>query len=196
MDSLKSRNTIMSKATFLLPAILLVIAISTKSFSQEGEKLFKGNCGVCHTVGKGKLVGPDLKGVNARHNETWLLKWIKSSQALIKSGDKTAVQLYNDNANLVMQDFELNDDEIKSILTFIKEKEQDIASAASEKNASVNNSIVSKNTTEHTNSSLLSMFGFSGYILIMLITLLMIVIWVMSLSIKKISIDIKEKNKS
>lgn len=194
MDSLKPRNNTMSKATFLLPAVLLAVTISTKSFSQEGEKLFKGNCGICHTVGKGKLVGPDLKGVDTRHEQAWLLKWIKSSQTMIKSGDRTAVQLYNDNANLVMQDFQLNDEEIKSVLTFIKEKERDIAIAASGQNASTNNSVVSKNTTEHTN--MLSMFGFSGYILILLIGLLMIVIWMMSLSIKKISIDIKEKNKS
>jgi cytochrome c2 len=29
----------------------------------EGEKIFRMNCGACHSVGKGKLVGPDLLGV-------------------------------------------------------------------------------------------------------------------------------------
>jgi cytochrome c2 len=191
MGSLKIRNNTMSKTFFLFAAILFSLSIFSKSFAQDGQKLFKANCGVCHSVGKGKLVGPDLKGVDTRHDEAWLLKWIKSSQTMIKAGDKTAVQLYNDNSNLVMQDFNLNDDEIKSVLAYVKEKEQQIAASA--QNATTDNSVSFHNSTEHTN--MLSMFGFSGYIMIFLTSLLMIIIWVMGMSIKQITADIK-KNKS
>ena len=180
--------------TFIL-AITLIVTSFTNAFAKEGEKLFRGNCGVCHTIARGKLVGPDLKGVNTRYEESWLLKWIKSSQVMVKSGDKKSVQLFNENDNLVMPDQMLTDDEIKSILTFIQEKEKLIEIESSQNIA--NDNIASfKNTTRDANGFMLSMFGFSGYIMIMLIGLLLVIIWVMSMSIKKISIDkITKRNK-
>lgn len=177
----------MKKALFSLLTALLFFS---SSFAEEGEKLFKGNCGVCHSIGKGKLVGPDLKGVNERHEQAWLLKWVKSSQTMIKSGDKAAVQLYKDNAGLVMQDFQLSDEEIKSILSFITEKEKILASAPPP-----TDNIASPGSKVHSSGSLLSMLGFSGYIMMMMIFLLLIVIWVMSMSIRKISLELKEKVK-
>lgn len=182
----------MNKVIFLVAAILF--SLCTRSFANEGQKIFKANCAVCHSVGKGKVVGPDLKGVETRHDIAWLLKWIKSSQAMVKSGDKTAVQLFNENDNLVMQDFSLTDDEIKSVLEYVKETEQQQLISA--QNAAAENSAASKNKATASNSSMLSVLGFSGYIMVMLIGLFVLVIWVMSMSIKKITIDIKEKNKS
>lgn len=182
----------MKKTRTFISVITLLIMSFTSAFSQEGKKLFKGNCGVCHTVAGGKLVGPDLKGVNTRHDEAWLLKWIKSSQTMVKAGDKKAIQLFNENDNLVMPDQVLTDEEIKSILAFVQEKEKLIAIESSQ-NAGTDN-ILLKGKTRNVNGSLLSMFGFSGYIMIMLIGLLLVIIWVMSMSIKKITVDnIKEK---
>ncbi|HCC84588.1 MAG TPA: hypothetical protein DEP87_02810, partial [Candidatus Pacebacteria bacterium] len=57
-------------------------------FTQElGKEIFTQKCSACHSIGKGRLVGPDLAGVNDRRSEGWLLKFIKSPQAVINSGD-------------------------------------------------------------------------------------------------------------
>jgi cytochrome c2 len=184
------------KGIIIASVFIFSFASFNKAIANKGEQIFKTNCGACHSVGKGKLVGPDLKNVNSRHDEAWLLKWIKSSQTLIKSGDKAAIQLYNDNANLVMQDFDLDDDQIRSVLAYIREKENLIHEVASSQNANDANKPANQKNKELINASLLSMLGFSGYILFMLIGLLMIIIWVMSMSIKKLAFDLKEKNKS
>src|SRR6188768_218162 len=91
------------------------------AFAQDGEALFNNNCKTCHSPFE-KVVGPALKGVETRHSEEWLIKWIKNAPAMIKSGDPAAVKLFNDNNKQMMTVFtNLKDDEIKAILTYIKD---------------------------------------------------------------------------
>lgn len=106
-----------------LPLLLLVLSLLNARLvsAQDGEALFKANCTSCHAV-KEKLIGPALMGVETRRSEDWLLKWIKNSTAVIKSGDEYAVKLYNDYNKVAMPSFNLKDDEIKSILAYVKEE--------------------------------------------------------------------------
>lgn len=88
----------------------------------QGEKIFKATCSACHTIGKGKLVGPDLMNVNSRRNEKWLLSFIKSSQKMVKGNDPVAVKLFNTHNKTIMPDQNLSDAQIKDILASIKSK--------------------------------------------------------------------------
>lgn len=101
-------------------AVIALVLVPATLFALTGEQLFRDNCAGCHTVGKGKLVGPDLKGSGMRHSEDWLLRWVKSSQTMIGTGDADAVKLYRDNDQILMPDFSLSDDEIKSVLAWVK----------------------------------------------------------------------------
>jgi mono/diheme cytochrome c family protein len=94
-----------------------------------GEALYKNNCVVCHSVGSDVVVGPGMKGINERRAQPWLISWIKNSQALIASGDKDAIAVYNQFNKQAMPSFAFSDDEIVSILTYIKSAE---ASAVAE----------------------------------------------------------------
>ncbi|WP_439879948.1 c-type cytochrome [Pontibacter sp. MBLB2868] len=85
-----------------------------------GEALFKNNCAVCHSAGSDVVVGPGLQGVTERRNEAWILKWVKNSQALVQAGDAEAVAIYNEFNKQAMPSFAFSDDEIKSILAYIK----------------------------------------------------------------------------
>ena len=97
------RNKIIYRSLRILTAVLLLVFISQKSFAQpDGAAIFSGNCGSCHTIGKGKIVGPDLKGLSERRKIDWVLKWVKNSSAVIASGDAYAVQLFKDNNNTPM----------------------------------------------------------------------------------------------
>lgn len=51
-------------------------AAQAEAAPAEGAKLFRQYCVSCHTVGGGRLVGPDLKGVTERRSQDWLVRFI------------------------------------------------------------------------------------------------------------------------
>ena len=71
-------------------------------------------------MGVDVVVGPGLKNVHTKYKEDWLIKWIRNSQALVKSGDPQAVKVYEQFNKVAMTSFNLSDDEIKSIIGYIK----------------------------------------------------------------------------
>lgn len=110
---------------------VLLIGIPVRLSAQDGEGLFKQNCGACHKVGGGRLVGPDLAGVTTKRSEEWLMKWTKGSQALIKSGDADAKAIFDEFGGLVMPDQALPDGDIKAIYAFISAKSSGASATAS-----------------------------------------------------------------
>jgi len=105
---------------FLVVAGWLIGSLSA-SAQESGKQIFQKSCAACHSIGGGKLVGPDLAGVNDKRPEDWLLKYIKSSQTLVKSGDKTAMALFEEFNKIPMPDQALSDEQIKKVLAHIKE---------------------------------------------------------------------------
>jgi cytochrome c2 len=108
-------------------AIGLLIAISVPvSFAQEsidGEGLFKKLCTQCHTIGKGKLIGPDLLDVHKRvPSEEWMVPWIQNSQSVIKSGDDYGVKIFEEYNKTVMTANAVSDDEALAIIAYMKEE--------------------------------------------------------------------------
>ena len=107
--------------------IMLVLSLSGFLFSavsqagEDGQKLYQSKCAMCHTVGKGRLVGPDLAGVSQRRSEQWLISFIQSSQKLIASGDKDAEIIFKEYGNMIMPDQDLNDAQVKAVLAYISE---------------------------------------------------------------------------
>jgi len=97
---------------------LLVASFSSFGQTAEDEKNF-AQCKACHTIGGGKLVGPDLKGVTERRDEAWLIKFVQNSQALIQSGDETAIKVFEENSKIPMPSHSLTDDQVKGILKYI-----------------------------------------------------------------------------
>jgi len=125
------------KTTFLF-FIALNSLISTNLLAQNGEELYKANCIWCHSIGKGILVGPDLENVHNKYPEEKLIKWIRSSQSVIASGDTSAVALFLKFNKVIMPDQKLTDEEIISIIAYIKSNSaSDVAaSKIPEKNTS------------------------------------------------------------
>ena len=85
----------------------------------QGESLFNNNCTVCHAINQ-QVVGPALKNVHERRDLPWLISFIKNSQKVIQSGDDYAVNLYNEYNKTVMPSFAYSDEEITSIVAYIK----------------------------------------------------------------------------
>jgi mono/diheme cytochrome c family protein len=101
------------------------------AFAQpDGEALFNTNCKQCHSPGDNVVIGPGLKGVESRRNKDWIVKWVHNSQAVVKAGDPYGVALFNKFNGVVMTPFpNLKEDEIVSILTYIKSVKQPAAQA-------------------------------------------------------------------
>jgi mono/diheme cytochrome c family protein len=119
----------------VLSAILLLLFLASPMIgtAQNGEALFE-TCAACHTIGGGQLVGPDLANVDQRRSEDWLLRFIRSSQSMVKSGDPEATKIFNE-YKIPMPDHNFTDAEITSIIDYIVSqspgREPDIADAES-----------------------------------------------------------------
>lgn len=106
-----------ASVVFLLLPFVSVLA------QKSGEAIFKESCTACHTIGKGKLVGPDLANVQNRHSEEWIKNFVKSSTTVIKSGDKYADSLFHAFNQMPMPDHpNLTDADINGLIAYIAEK--------------------------------------------------------------------------
>jgi mono/diheme cytochrome c family protein len=117
-------NKLFYKANkLILLFALLFIFVQDYSFSQsQGQSIFTKTCQACHTIGKGRLVGPDLMDVGNRRSEEWIITFIKSSQSMVNNGDPDAVAIFNEYNKTVMPDQNLSESDIKDLLQFISEQ--------------------------------------------------------------------------
>ncbi|MBI3409001.1 MAG: c-type cytochrome [Planctomycetes bacterium] len=70
--------------------------------AQETAEYFKRNCANCHTIGGGRLVGPDLKNVGQRKDKEWLTRFLLNPKAVMDSGDAYAGRLFQDSRGVLM----------------------------------------------------------------------------------------------
>ena len=61
--------------------------------SQPGQALFVKACASCHTIGQGDFVGPDLQGVTARRDRSWLSRFLQAPNVMRAKQDPIAVAL-------------------------------------------------------------------------------------------------------
>ncbi|REE80725.1 cytochrome c553 [Lutibacter oceani] len=122
MKSVKQHSPL---SRLVINSLAFLLLFSLNLSAQEGdvvngEKLFKSTCAACHKLDK-KLVGPALKGVTERREQDWLISWIKDSPGMIKSGDKLAIQVFEENNKLPMTaNPHLSDQDIIDILAYTK----------------------------------------------------------------------------
>lgn len=125
---IKNRLVLILSAGFLF-----IIFLSFEGQAQDGKALFRQTCGACHTIGKGRIVGPDLAGITSKFSEEWLFEWTRSSQSMVKKGDKDAVAIFEEYNGLLMPDQNLTDAELKAIYAYIEsESPEDLAEISSE----------------------------------------------------------------
>ena len=93
----------------------------------EGKTIFMSRCAACHNVNQ-KLVGPALAGVDARHEMDWIVKFVNSSQTVIKGGDKAAIALYEKFNKITMPDHpDLTSENIKNVVEYIKSEAKPVS---------------------------------------------------------------------
>jgi len=90
----------------IVPAAALVslLFVSGAQLAQAQDRVedFKKNCMSCHTIGGGRLVGPDLKDVTERQERDWLARFIVDPLGIINSGDPYALKLRDEARGALM----------------------------------------------------------------------------------------------
>ncbi len=87
---------------------------------EQGEKLFSDRCTACHSIGGGRLVGPDLKGVVERRESSWLRRIIQEPDKLLADGDELATQLLREFNNVPMPNVGLSEDEVDALIAYLE----------------------------------------------------------------------------
>lgn len=90
-----------------LRALVLVLGVfgllcPRAGSADETADFFRQNCFSCHTIGGGRLTGPDLKDVAQRAKPDWLVRYMLDPKAMIDSGDPYAAKLLQEARGVVM----------------------------------------------------------------------------------------------
>lgn len=83
----------------------------------QGKLDFESKCLACHSVGRGKKLGPDLLGVTKTRSDEWLTKWLKSPEKMLET-DADAKTLLKEFNNIPMPNQNLSDIEIQQYLKY------------------------------------------------------------------------------
>ena len=120
-----NKGIMLFKLTSLLIITALYIGILYPAglFAQDsvklGEETFKSKgCGACHTIGKGKISGPDLLGVTERRDEEWLKKWLKNPDTMVFT-DPIAKEMLQEYM-VPMPNVGLTDEQVTYLIEYLK----------------------------------------------------------------------------
>lgn len=84
---------------------------------------FKRNCATCHTIGGGRLTGPDLKDVGKRRDIGWLVQQIQDPRVLVQRGDPVMMDLMREYPAARMPAVAgMTPERARSLLTLIEEE--------------------------------------------------------------------------
>jgi mono/diheme cytochrome c family protein len=65
--------------------VLLAEAGPADADAAGGKATFDAKCALCHSLGAGDKIGPDLKGVTSRHPDQWLTWWLLETDRMQKT---------------------------------------------------------------------------------------------------------------
>lgn len=82
--------------------IPLISPVSAPLTEEQAAEYFQKNCAVCHKIGGGKLIGPDLKDVTSRQDRDWLIEFMLDPQGVLNSGDQYALKLQKEANGVIM----------------------------------------------------------------------------------------------
>lgn len=91
-----------SRLRLVVAVVLAWTASTAPTMAQPPTDDFRQNCISCHTIGGGRLVGPDLKNVSARQEREWLVQFVLDPTGVLGRGDPYALKLKQEAGGAVM----------------------------------------------------------------------------------------------
>jgi cytochrome c2 len=113
-----------------LAIVLSLIAFSVKANAdaksgdaEKGKTVFDSKCKLCHTIGGGKKIGPDMKGVTQRRSQDWLVKFISDPDKMFREKDPIAMGLLKEFNGVKMPSQGLTPDQVAGAIAYLKTQE-------------------------------------------------------------------------
>lgn len=108
---------------WVLGALLFLICLGpfpSSRAQQPGEQNYQTLCAPCHTIGGGRLIGPDLASIHDRRSEEWLVEFVQSSQSMIERGDPDAIAVFEEYSGLPMPDPPLSEAQVREVIAYLR----------------------------------------------------------------------------
>ena len=90
--------------TLLALALLAGPLSAQEPPSEETIEFFSLNCKSCHTIGGGRLTGPDLKGLGERRDRDWVVRFLQDPASVLNGGGEYEQKLLADANGTYMPD--------------------------------------------------------------------------------------------
>ena len=84
-----------------------------------GQLLFNNRCAACHGFGKGDHLGPDLKGVAARRDRAWLVRYLAAPEKMRAGKDPIALELAQ-RYKVLMPNLGLTSKELEELTVYLE----------------------------------------------------------------------------
>ena len=82
--------------------------------------MFQSRCSVCHSIGNGDKIGPDLAGVTKRRERSWVARYLMNPDKMRAEGDPIALELAKKYQTARMPDQKLGGADLTQILAYLE----------------------------------------------------------------------------
>ena len=96
----------------------VMVAAADDSDAAKGRSTFDAKCALCHSIGAGDKIGPDLKGVTRRHPGQWLTWWLLETDRMQKTDPEAKALLAK--YRTPMPNLGLKANEVRELLEFLR----------------------------------------------------------------------------
>jgi mono/diheme cytochrome c family protein len=97
--------------------VLLAAADPAEGDAAKGKSTFDAKCALCHSIGAGDKIGPDLKGATRRHDDKWLTWWLLETDRMQKTDPAAKALLAKYRTS--MPNLALKPSEVRELLQFL-----------------------------------------------------------------------------
>lgn len=113
-------------------ALLVFCAVAFPVQAETAKELFDRECAACHSIGGGRLVGPDLKDVTAKKDRAWLIEFTINPEAMFDKGDEDALKIKSEYNDMIMPAVPgLTKERVEALLVYIESQSRDVGAQAS-----------------------------------------------------------------
>ncbi len=128
MSSRQSSRHLLRLQPLCLTLLALCLALldwlplgSGTASAQDTPDFFRQYCVSCHTIGGGRLTGPDLKNVLQRQKREWLANFMMDPRGVIDSGDPYALKIFEEARKVPMPNLTgMTRDRVEKLLDLIE----------------------------------------------------------------------------
>jgi mono/diheme cytochrome c family protein len=114
----KASTRVDLESTGVGPVSSISLGDLDQGLADKGKEVFEANCIACHMIGK-RFVGPNLSGVTARRNPTWIMNMILDPEKMVKE-DQLAKDLFMEFNGAPMSNQSLSQDDARAILEYLR----------------------------------------------------------------------------